>query len=370
MPLKLIPPREGRSKNWRIRGTYLGVPVDRSAGTDRRALAGQILKRLERDIERGAVTAPAPQGFAAATVEYLKACPAAEVPRVSRLLEHFGDVAFETIDNAAARDCAKAFYPDGPTTFRSPVNATINREVIGPLAAIVHLAAELGWCAYVRFKRFPEPRGRIRLDEPATIEAFLEALPVMRAPRRRRKRPDLRDREGPTRYPRAAALFLFCTGARSTEMRALPPSRTALNRNHATLVDTKNGDDRGVYLPDRLVAMMREIPIDPGDAPLFGYTRREQLIEDWAEARGKVPEAAGLTPHGARHCWAGWMRQGGADLKALMEFGGWKDAKSVMRYTAVASFEQRAAVDALAISGAPDAAAGCEKDVESDRKAG
>jgi hypothetical protein len=39
MPLKLVPPRTDRSPNWRIRGTYLSVTVDRTAGTPKRAIA-------------------------------------------------------------------------------------------------------------------------------------------------------------------------------------------------------------------------------------------------------------------------------------------------------------------------------------------
>ena len=53
MPLKLVPPRKGKSPNWTIRGTYLRVGVDQSSGTNRRPVARSILKELERQIERG-----------------------------------------------------------------------------------------------------------------------------------------------------------------------------------------------------------------------------------------------------------------------------------------------------------------------------
>jgi hypothetical protein len=53
MPLKLHPPRAGKTPNFSIRGTYLGVAVDRSAGTPKRHIAQQQLKRLEEQIERG-----------------------------------------------------------------------------------------------------------------------------------------------------------------------------------------------------------------------------------------------------------------------------------------------------------------------------
>lgn len=53
MPLKLIPPREGKTPNWSVNGTYLGVYVDRSARTNKRAIALQVLKKIEGEIERG-----------------------------------------------------------------------------------------------------------------------------------------------------------------------------------------------------------------------------------------------------------------------------------------------------------------------------
>jgi hypothetical protein len=41
MPIKLIPPRKGKSPYWTIRGTYLGYYVDRSTGASKRAVARQ-----------------------------------------------------------------------------------------------------------------------------------------------------------------------------------------------------------------------------------------------------------------------------------------------------------------------------------------
>jgi hypothetical protein len=39
MPIKLIPPKAGRSSNFRVRGTYLGIAVDRSTETSDKAKA-------------------------------------------------------------------------------------------------------------------------------------------------------------------------------------------------------------------------------------------------------------------------------------------------------------------------------------------
>ena len=51
MPLKLVAPRKGKSPNFTIRGSYLGVAVNKSSGTDKRSVARAILARLEQAIE-------------------------------------------------------------------------------------------------------------------------------------------------------------------------------------------------------------------------------------------------------------------------------------------------------------------------------
>lgn len=53
MPLKVIPPRNKKTRNLYIRGTYLGIAVDKSCGTDRRSIARTQLKKLTEAIERG-----------------------------------------------------------------------------------------------------------------------------------------------------------------------------------------------------------------------------------------------------------------------------------------------------------------------------
>src|SRR5450759_1213513 len=77
MPLRLIPPRKGKTPNWGIRGTYLKVAVDRSSGTHRKAVANRVRQQIERAIERGDYPAPRPSPdaptFLSAAVAYMKA---------------------------------------------------------------------------------------------------------------------------------------------------------------------------------------------------------------------------------------------------------------------------------------------------------
>ena len=66
MPLKLIPPREGKSPNWTIRGTYLGRYVERSSGSPKRAVAVKALARIQGEIERGQFSERGEATFASA----------------------------------------------------------------------------------------------------------------------------------------------------------------------------------------------------------------------------------------------------------------------------------------------------------------
>src|SRR5262249_31581823 len=125
MPLKLVPPRQGKSPNWTIRGTYLGRYIDRSAGTSKRAIATQVLKDIERQIEGGKFSEPGEPTFASAAAAYMRG--GGERTYLKKLLEHFGDVPVSQIDQAAIDAAAQTLYPDaGP--------ATRNRSVYTPIS--------------------------------------------------------------------------------------------------------------------------------------------------------------------------------------------------------------------------------------------
>lgn len=341
--LKLINPRPGRSKNYRVRGTYIGVYVDRSTGAHRKEAARKVLRRIEREIEDEAsgISLLARKTVADAVIEYLETCPDREVSRVKRVLDHFGDCLLVDIDDQVLKDAAKAIYPPGPSTHATPVNATINREIITPVSAIVHAAG-----LDRSFHRYKEPRGRIRVDDAEAIEAFLEALPEVVETKKGKHK-------GAKRFPRSYALFLFSCCTRRTETMHLewggvePTPSLDLSQRHAVFWTTKNEDPRIVHLNQRLVVALANLPHREGR--VFGYQRTEMINADWREARKKLvkkhPALKTLTPHCARHVFATWRRKAGDDLKKLMKVGGWKDYKSVLRYEHVPMEEVRDAFE-------------------------
>jgi integrase len=119
MPLKIIPSRNAKTKNLYIRGTYLGVSVDKSSGTDKRSVAATILKRIEREIELGEYQKTKPprgQTFLSAAVAYLEA--GRRKRYVAKLIRYFGETPLDQIDQAATDEAAVALHPNAGNATR------------------------------------------------------------------------------------------------------------------------------------------------------------------------------------------------------------------------------------------------------------
>ncbi len=128
MPLKLVPPRQGKSPYWSVRGTHLGRYVDRSTKACQRALAVKVLRRLERAIERGELAEPDEATFASAAIDYMNA--GGERTFLTRLIQHFGTTPLRNIDQAAIDRAAVELYPNASA-------ATRNTQVYTPVSAIL-----------------------------------------------------------------------------------------------------------------------------------------------------------------------------------------------------------------------------------------
>jgi len=320
MSIKLVPPRKGRSKNWSVRGTYLRVYVDESTRTHRKPVADAYRRRREREIESGLVGRRTEPTFAEAALGYLKSCPLGEIKYVEKLLDHFEERPLSQIKQAAMDSCVEALYPR-----RKP--ATINRNCLGPLAAVLHHAAGRDLCDYVRVKKLKEPKGRIRWATPEEAERLIQSSPEKLRP---------------------LVVFLFLTGCRLGEAIDLEWRDVDLQHRKFTLFNTKNTETYGLALHERALLELANLPHREG--PVFGYKNRWAVRRHWQVAC----ERAGLkdfTPHCCRHTFATWLRQEGYDLRALMELGRWKDYKSVVRYTHVGVEELREAITKLPLNG-------------------
>lgn len=317
MPLKLIPPRKGKTPYWSVRGTYLGVYVNRSTKAGKRALAAQILKRIEREIERGEFAQPGEPTFASAAAAYMKA--GGERTYLKKLLEHFGDIQLSRIDQAAIDAAAATLYPGaGP--------ATRNRSVYTPISAVLRQSGcrldlrrpkgsggnkQTAWL-------WPEEAHRL-FEEAEKLDARFGAL-----------------------------LIVLCyTGLRLSEALGLTWDRVRLADGYAYVPKTKNDEPRAVFLPPVAVAALANL--DQGSARPFTFAKGGHIYHllKAAAARAGVdlPERSAF--HILRHTYATWMRRyAGADAQSLIATGAWKDRKSVERYahTVITEEAQRAAM--------------------------
>lgn len=308
MPLKLKPPRAGKTPYYSIRGTHLGKYVDRSAKTGNRALAQRLLKKIERDIESGSFIDRAEPTFTTAALAYMQA--GGERRFLKPLLEHFRDTPLRDIDQIAIDGAAEALYPDASA-------ATRNRQVYSPVSAICRRAG--------RKLTLHRPRGSagnaqtVWLWPEQAYRLFEEAEKI--------------DKEF------AALLITLCyTGMRLSEALKLTWNDVRLEDGYAYITKTKNSEPRPVFLPPVVVAALSDYSGHDraGERKSFRFQKSGHLYSLLRVAA--IRAGVELPPRGAfhilRHTYATWMRRyAGADEQSLIATGAWKDKKSVSRYT-------------------------------------
>jgi integrase len=236
MPLKLIPPKPGKTPNYTIRGTYLRVYVERTTGTPEKQRAAQALKDVKQSIERGeydakaepAVEAPRPPTFADAALAYLRA--GGEGKYISPIIEATGEHALRDkplaeIDQIAIDNAASALYPNAPAT-------TTNRQFYTPVSAVLKRAGIE--------REVKRPKGWRGSKATEWLEPE-QAFPLIDAA-----------------YELEPEFGLFCLTLLYTGMRLSDPIKSRLRDlklGEALLYvpDTKNGEPRPVHLPPVLV---------------------------------------------------------------------------------------------------------------------
>lgn len=322
MPIKLIPPRKGFTQNFYGRGTYLGVFINRSTGTDRKAVALKIIKQWETDIERGRFETKAVRTFTMSASDYLKA--GGQRRPVGKLMDYFGHTPITDVDQAAVDAAAIELFPTHSA-------ATRNREVYTPVSAILkHAGIERP------LKRPKGSRGRELTGWlwPEQAQALIAAA-----------------------YKKDAefgllCLFLLLTGLRLSEgARHFTCDRLRLSESYAFIPRTKNGEPRPVFLPPDLVAALANHPrgLERGTEPVFRFHKGGRLYDMLEEAATAasvaLPERQAF--HIFRHTYGTWMRRyGGLDTRGLVGTGAWRSEQSASRYahTVVSEDAQKAAL--------------------------
>jgi integrase len=322
--LKLFAPRKGYSSNWRIRGTYLGHRVNRSAQTSDRKVAAKLLAKWREEIERGAYARLHDPTFASAALSYMQA--GGERRFLEALLHHFGERPLARIGQREVDATAAALFPESTA-------ATRNRQVYSPVSAVLrHAGVTTG------LRRPKGSRGESRLSWLNQNEAF--ALLTAAG--------ELHERFG------ALCTFLLYTGCRLGEGLRLQSADIDLAASFAFVRRTKNGEPRPVHLPPVVVAALANVEL--GQRTAFGFAKSGRLYEllDKAAQRADVMIPERVAFHIFRHTYGAWMRRhAGLDTSGLVGTGAWKSRQAAAIYEHVDVSEEARKADLLPIGAKP-----------------
>jgi integrase len=351
--LKLIPPKPGRTSFYRIRGTVHipgttgSITIDEATGTANRRDADKILAVRQAEIldsllYPGRVT----QSFTDAAVAYVEAKKLSGSQRdviigvekrdgtiTPCLVSDFGDRAVNTIDQAAMQRVIDTRYV--LTRRGKPYSpATIIREVIQPLTAVLNYSHAQKWCDAPNFER---PKVRYRSARHASYEEANRLLNVS--------------------APHFRPIILFCalTGTRESEALDLEWDDVNLTARWVVVHDTKrNGESRGIPLHPQLVEVLSTLPHRTGHVFLTNrgepYAKPKRgggrLKTAWAGSRRRAGSAP-MRVHDWRHTFNTWLMLAGVVERVREELMGHASQTMNGRYAHVPAPEMIEAVDRL-----------------------
>lgn len=305
---------------WHIRGTVAGQRIRQSTGTRDTATAEKIRAETEARAHRVALYGPEHETtFADAALLYQQDGK----PRryLAPIIRAIGKRRIDSIAPGELKSLAKKLYPTAKAS-------TLNRSVIKPARAVINHAAELGLCAFIRVKRFPEQDTIRHAVDRAWIDAFRSGADAALSA-------DLAQRIG------TAALLMFTTGMRLGELVKITPNHMRLAERLIILSSdiTKTDHPRRVYLTQEVADALAALP-----ERITHYGRGEARVFGWADTHGpyvpwrKACTAAGipyrLRHEAGRHSFATEMIvRRKVDIKTTAEMGGWKDPRVLLGYT-------------------------------------
>lgn len=306
MPLKLVPPRAGKTPFYYVRGTHRGIALDRSTKETGEAAARRWLRKWKDDIDSGQLSRPGDPTFLDAAVNYMAAT--GQERFLQPIIDRIGAERLDAVDQAMVDQAAIALYPKA-----SP--STRNRQVYTIVSAVMKHAGRPE-----AFRRPKGAAGQRRTDWMQPGQAF-----------RLIKAAEKVDAE----FAVFLTLLLY-TGLRLSEALGLTVDNVDLGAGFALVPVTKNGAPRGVFLPPVVVAALANHPrgMERPGRRVFRFTKAGRIYTWLGNARKAAgPDLAGVSFHTFRHTWATWMRRyGGLDTTGLVETGAWKDRKSAARY--------------------------------------
>lgn len=311
MPLKAYPPGTRGHKYWSMRGTPIagGDRIEESTNQTTREATEQYIALYEAELLRqtNSVIAPTFRDVAERYKSEKNHLDKSDLRRVDALIALLGNKLVTEVNRKSLVDVADLMGEKW-------TNATKNRAVIIPGAAILHYAAEHEWRDDIRIKRFKTKKSAPRDTEPEIAVKIIKAAP-----------------EGDEKL---FLLWMFACGDRITD--TLEVNCKYIDWKLATYRHYNSKNDR-----------WREAPIDQMVIQYARKIKKYGLREGrlfprwkyrWGVYKWLRPLTASLgvkfTPHMGRHSLGKWFKDNKASQGLTMERLGHEDSESSMIYQA------------------------------------
>lgn len=312
--------RPGSRKNNKFWITIIKVGGKRHEYSTK-ALTKADARRTAEALERHLITAQVPRSGDPVTFAQAAACYANfkgldldhperlsgrqrdEAKRLVRPIAVLGRERLADISHADLVDAALRLHG-------SHTPQTRNRECLNPSAAVLHYAANNGWCPWMRVALFKEPKPKTRAVSHTTAATLLAAAPA-----------------GPKRL---FLLWSFRMGTRVSDTLRVHWDDLDLTRAIARMHIRKTNTWVELPLHPELVEELAVIPSEERTGWLLPW-RDKSGVYFWL--RPLVQEVGvAFTPHMARHSLGSWLNADGAGLKTIMQTLTHSSPKSSLRY--------------------------------------
>jgi len=327
MPLYLLAPgdrvktvkgQRRPNRYYFVRGDIAGRSFDVSTKTTDLGAAQAFKAALELDTLRGASPSPGDGVTFARAIEAFIAFKSPGKPdlrRLKNLKAAMGQQLVGDVTVAHFVEAAELLHPKGK-------NATKNREVFRPGAAVLHYAADNRWCQWLRVRVLDEGPVATRAASLDVGEKILEALAVeIREAKTERLQTQARKK-------RLLVAWLFAHGNRISDPLRLDWSQIDLGQRTYLLYVAKGKKWRTKPLDDGILPLLANEPVKSG--ALFPWRTRYGVYK-WLRPLCKRLGVT-FTPHMARHYLGKELNRSGAGLKTIMGALDHSSATSSLRY--------------------------------------
>lgn len=202
-------------------------------------------------------------------------------------------------------------------------NATKNRQVIGPGAAVIHYAADQKWCGYLRIAKFKVSRKSTR--EPARDEdvALLMANVEQQRTNKRGRKRDVQ-----VAYKRLFLAIVYETGLRLSHLLSIEWRNIDLQAGRIHVRIPKSDELAAVPISEVVISMLANLPVKFGR--LFPW-HTSRGVYGWLNPL-KDKLGVKYTPHMSRHRLATDADAAGIPDKRAALLWIWQDPRILHRY--------------------------------------